>query len=222
MSRPAVTGARDLTRCVDYINQLDRQPQLVVHTGDIVHNGRPEEYAVAGGILSTLRPPFCVMVGNRDERTALRAAFSHLLPENCHPRFIQYMAESEDNCLLMLDTVSSESNQGQLCDERLVHLAGMFDRAGGKPAIIFMHHPPFEITESRYPFQFADWANADAFAALVGQYPNIRSVRCGHSHRQAIGEVSGTTAVTIPSMAEDLRLGSAAGLEVIAPLLQLP
>ena len=213
--------AQDLIRCIDYINKLDRQPQLVIHTGDIVHNGRPEEYAAAGNILSALRSPFCVMVGNRDERAALRAAFSHLLPANCHPHYIQYMAELGDHCLLMLDTVSNESNRGRLCDERLTHLASMLEQADGKPVTIFMHHPTFEITESRYPFQFEDRENADAFATLVGQHPNIRSVRCGHTHRQAKGAISGTKAITIPSIAEDLRLGDHAGLEVIAPLLWL-
>lgn len=224
ISVPAEAGdnrIEDLRRCVTYLNGLVTSPSLVVHTGDISHNGTREEYTAAAAILQQLRVTLFVMMGNRDNRTVLRDAFADHLPDNCHPHFIQYMTEIEGTCLLMLDTVSNESNKGRLCDERLTHLAGMLDQTGGNPVIIFMHHPTFEIVESRYPFQFEDRANADAFATLVDQHPNVRAVRCGHTHRQAISDVAGTTASTIPSIAEDLRLGDAAGLEVIAPLLQL-
>ena len=224
ISVPAEAGdnrIEDLRRCVTYLNNLEARPSLVVHTGDISHNGTQEEYEAASVILQQLNAALFIMAGNRDNREVLRVAFANHLPDNCHPEFIQYMTELEGNCLLMLDTISNESNKGRLCDERLTHLAGMLDQADGKPVTIFMHHPTFEITASRYPFQFEDRANADAFAAIVGQHANISAVRCGHTHRQAIGSVSGATALTIPSMAEDLRLGDAVGLEVIAPVLQL-
>lgn len=224
ISLPAEAGdnrIEDLRRYVTYLNNLEDRPGLVVHSGDISHNGTREEYQAALIVLQQLNAALFVMAGNRDNREVLRDVFADHLPDNCHPEFIQYMTEQEDNCLLMLDTVSVETNKGQLCDERLTHLAGMLDQADGKPVTIFMHHPTFEITESRYPFQFEDRENADAFATLVGQHPNIRSVRCGHTHRNAKGNISGTKAITIPSIAEDLRLGDDAGLEVIAPLLSL-
>lgn len=222
ISLPAEAGdnrIEDLRRYVTYLNNLEDRPGLVVHSGDISHNGTREEYQAALIVLQQLNAALFVMAGNRDNREVLRDVFADHLPDNCHPEFIQYMTEQEDNCLLMLDTVSVETNKGQLCDERLTHLAGMLDQADGKPVTIFMHHPTFEITASRYPFQFE--TGADAFAGVVGRYPNIGSVRCGHTHRQATGEVAGIAALTIPSIAEDLRLGDAVGPDVIAPVLQL-
>ncbi len=38
---------RDFERTIADINALDPAPDVIVHTGDIVHNGRPDEYAEA-------------------------------------------------------------------------------------------------------------------------------------------------------------------------------
>ena len=221
---PAEAGdnrIEDLRRCVTYLNDLENRPGLVVHSGDISHNGTQEEYEAASVILQQLNAMLFVMAGNRDNREVLRAAFADHLPDNCHREFIQYMTERKVDSAFDQIAYTLTWNKGRLCDERLAHLAGMLEQAAGKPVTIFMHHPTFEITASRYPFQFEDRTNADAFSAIVGQHPNIQAIHCGHTHRQAIGDVAGTTALTIPSIAADLRLGGEVGLEVIAPLLQL-
>ena len=48
---------RDFALTIADINALDPPPQAIVHTGDIVHNGRREEYAEAASILAAARAP---------------------------------------------------------------------------------------------------------------------------------------------------------------------
>ncbi|MGH6681746.1 MAG: metallophosphoesterase, partial [Bradyrhizobium sp.] len=36
---------RDFAITIADINSLDPLPDVIVHTGDVVHNGRPDEYA---------------------------------------------------------------------------------------------------------------------------------------------------------------------------------
>ena len=48
---------RDLERCVAAINRLDPGPDVVIHTGDLVHNGKPAEYESVTQILRNLRCP---------------------------------------------------------------------------------------------------------------------------------------------------------------------
>src|SRR5947209_17698760 len=67
---------RDFSLTVADINALDPAPDVIVHTGDIVHNGRQDEYAQAVATLAKARVPVFVLPGNRDDRTNLRAAFS--------------------------------------------------------------------------------------------------------------------------------------------------
>ena len=42
---------RDFTRTIADINGLDPAPDVIVHTGDIVHNGAQDEYAQAAAAL---------------------------------------------------------------------------------------------------------------------------------------------------------------------------
>ena len=63
---------QDFASTIADINALDPAPDVIVHTGDIVHNGRPDEYAQAAAVLAMARAPLYVLPGNKDERTNLR------------------------------------------------------------------------------------------------------------------------------------------------------
>lgn len=211
----------ELCRSVEYVNALDPQPDLVVHTGDVAHDAKPAEYAEALRILDNLQAPLYVIPGNRDERGALRAAFAHRLPETLHSEFVQYAIMRERECVIMLDSVSTQSNKGRLCEARLTHLTKMLDAAGDRKVVVFMHHPPFAVTESDYPCQFEDWSDVDAFSAIVAQHRTVSHIYCGHSHRTSRGKVAGIEASTIPSMASDLRMGPPAGVQDVLPVYRL-
>lgn len=207
----------DLQRCVDYVNGLDPQPDLVVHTGDIAHDGAKAEYEKAAEKLGQLRARLCVIPGNRDDRRELRDAFADRLPANCHEEFVQYLISTEELCVIMLDTMSIDSNKGRLCRTRLDHLNGMLEEADGRPVVLFMHHPPFEIAVASVPFQFEDRANLAEFSEILSCHSNVRRVCCGHSHRAASGHIAGIAASTISSTAEDLRMDKPERMQELWP-----
>ena len=45
----------NLKRCVDSINNLEPQPDIIIHTGDVTQNGTVEEYKIADSILKKLK-----------------------------------------------------------------------------------------------------------------------------------------------------------------------
>src|SRR5262250_2436240 len=113
---------RDFALTVADINALDPAPDVIVHTGDIVHNGRQDEYAQAVATLAKARAPVYVLGGNRDNRANLRAAFSaggYLSPDS---DFIDYAI-----------------------DDYPVRLIELIDAETTKPIAVFTHHPPFEV-----------------------------------------------------------------------------
>ena len=65
----------DLRRTVDAINRMSPAPDVVLHTGDVVHDATAEDYAAARLALSRLTAPLLATVGNRDRRPAFRRAF---------------------------------------------------------------------------------------------------------------------------------------------------
>ena len=199
--------SRDLEECVDDINRLDPLPDVVIHTGDLVQNGSPAEYRVAARILGALSCPLHVAAGNRDDRAAIRSAFpadSYLLADT---PFVQYSVETFPVRLIAVDTLSEKGNQGDFCKVRANNLCAALAGDVTKPTAIFMHHPPFEVRESAYPFQFeSQEAVATLGQALEGQEHVVR-IFCGHTHRDTGGEIAEVPVSSMPSVAIDLRLG---------------
>lgn len=196
----------DLALAVADINALDPLPEAIVHTGDIVHNGRLEEYARAAAILATARVPVYVLAGNKDNRTNLRQAFSPLGYFAPDFDFIQYAIEIHPVRLIALDTISS-GNKGDFCGERLRHLTRLFEAEMAKPIAVFSHHPPFEVTEGPEPLHFED---RDAMARLrsaLRHSGRVVAVFSGHVHRAASGDVGGIPGFVIPAIATALRHG---------------
>jgi 3',5'-cyclic AMP phosphodiesterase CpdA len=196
-----------LERCVADINRLDPLPDAVIHTGDLSQNGKPAEYEAAKRVVGGLRCPFHVAAGNRDDRPAIRRAFPadrYLLPDTL---FVQYCVDAYPVRLIALDTLSEESNQGDFCQIRADSLQAVLAKERTKPTVVFMHHPPFEVHESDYPIQFASWDGVERMSRALAGQSNVVGMFCGHTHRNAAGEVGGVPVSSMPSVAVDLRLG---------------
>lgn len=197
----------DLENCVQAINQLKVPPELVIHTGDIAHNGSPQEYHSAHQLLSQLTVPYFVMAGNRDKRPELLSEFADKRYKLAANGWVQYSIEQYSVRLLMVDTVSEHSNKGQLCAERLDHLEAMLMANTTKPVALFLHHPPYEAVGIPDPFQYEDWNDVENLTALLSRFSNICGMYCGHVHRFIDGSIAGVEASAISCLAGDLRKG---------------
>lgn len=217
-------GARrlcDLEQVVVDINGLDPRPDAVVHTGDLAHNGNEVKYRAAKAILARLRCPFFPVAGNRDEPDLLRGFFSTGRDLRPGTPFFQYAAEDFPVRLLILDSRHRESNQGEFCALREDILTAALDDTPNRPTALFLHHPPFEVVESKYPWQFEERASVDRLDRILRGRDSVVRLFCGHAHRDARGTVGGVPAGTVPSVAVDLRLGDFGDEVGKAPVYQL-
>ena len=203
LDRPERTA--ELEDCIRQINRANPQPDIVVHTGDVAHNGRADEYLLARQLLDNLAAPYIVLAGNRDNRHELLKAFAHVCREPLEDRFVQYSIEQFGVRLLCIDTVSEASNKGRLCPTRLDHIAAMLRADPSRPAVLLLHHPPFAVNVAPDPFQFEDWAQVDALQALILDHPQIQAMLCGHVHREAQTAVGPVSAHVATCIASDLR-----------------
>jgi len=198
----------DLALTVADINTLDPLPDAIVHTGDVAHNGRPDEYAQAANVLAQARAPVYVLAGNKDDRVNLRAAFSSGGYFTAASGFIQYAVETHPVRLIVLDTFSARSKQGDFCDERLRNFTSLIEAETSKPVAVFAHHPPFAVAEGPAPFHFEDRRTMTALRSALRQSGRVVAVFSGHVHRAVSGEVDGIPASVMPSTATALRYGS--------------
>lgn len=211
----------DLENCVRTINELQVPPDLVIHTGDISHNGSSQEYHSARQLLNQLNAPYFVMAGNRDKRSELLTEFADKRYQLPVQGWVQYCIEQYSVRLLMVDTMSEHSNKGQLCAERLQHLETMLLANTTKPTALFLHHPPFEAAGIPDPFQYEDWNDVENLATLLSRFTNICGMYCGHVHRFIDGTIAEVQASAISCLAGDLRKGEVSDAERKLPVYKM-
>jgi Icc protein len=198
---------RDFEITIADINALDPAPDAIVHTGDIVHNGRPDEYGKAVAILERARAPVYVLAGNKDDRANLRVAFSTRGYLSLDTEFIDYAIEDYPVRLIAVDTLSSRSNRGDFCPERAKRLVEMIDAEISKPIAVFAHHPPFEVKVGPDPINFETPEMLERLRQALQHSGRVVAVFSGHVHRAAEGYVGSIPATVMQCIATPLRKG---------------
>ena len=220
ISRDHPDRAGELADCITYINALDNQPDVVVHTGDITQDGHAQEYALAREILDRLTAPYFVLAGNRDNRAQLIGAFGDGRHLHDGLDFVQYTVEDFPVRLVVIDTVSLDSQKGSLCARRLADVEQMLSRDTSRPALVFMHHPPFDVPVAPDPFQFEERAQAEALLAVLQRSPNVCGLHCGHVHRGYETSIGAIEATVLSCLTSDLRWDKPVAVEQGLPVLR--
>lgn len=201
-----VDTAASLARCIARLNALAPRPDAVLVTGDLVDLGTPEEYRHLRALLDTLDLPWYLLVGNHDNRAALREVFADRPELAAGGEFVQYTVDVGPLRVIALDSMLPGQSPGTLCDARLAWLEGELAAAAGKPVVVALHHPPFACGVSHMDrLRLAPDASA-RLAALLAQHPNVERVLCGHVHRPMFVRFGGTIACAVPSPAHQVAL----------------
>lgn len=189
-----------LRRAIDRL--LDRMPALapldaVVVTGDVSDDGSADSYGYARAELERLGLPLLVIPGNHDARAPFRAAFADLpfMPEEGP---IDWLANVGDTAVIGLDTLVEGQGAGALRPETLRFLAEALARAGQRPVVVALHHPPL-----RTGIRFMDaigLATPEALAAVLQEAGGTVTVIAGHVHGVYHGRIGGAVVATAPSI----------------------
>ena len=194
-----------LAKAVDAILRLDRRPDVVLVTGDLADKGVPAEYALVRDELARLSLPTYVIPGNHDRREPLRAAFGGdgYLPMG--EDFLHYAVDLGPLHLIGLDSLVEGAPHGELCALRLGWLERTLAASSLRPTIVMLHHPPF-ATGIAHMDAMGLATGASALTTLIGRYPNVERILCGHVHRPVQTRFAGTIASIAPSTAHAVAL----------------
>lgn len=176
-----------LTAAVEFIRAHLPDAEACVITGDLVDLASEGAYAALAELLDRLPMPVLPLVGNHDDRTLLRQALP--LPESVMGAFVQYAVDLPGAALLCLDTLIPGQDAGELCDDRLRWIEAELARAGDRPVILAMHHPPLKLG---LPMLDPDnLQNGTQLLDLLSRYPNVAMILAGHVHRPIAGVAQG-------------------------------
>ena len=191
-----VDTAKALERCVATLNELTPAPDFVVISGDLADTPTAEEYEHLKRLLSPLRLPFASIPGNHDAREMMRAAFAG--SNHAHRSGpLNQRVEVAGLDLLLLDSSVPGQPHGQLDTSTLEWLDAELASTAERPALLFLHHPPFRA--GIWHMDRQNLLNAEALAAIVQRHPRIQLVATGHVHRAALTMFAGVPATICPA-----------------------
>ena len=199
-----VDTAKALERCVAALNEFAPKPDLVVISGDLADTPVAEEYLYLKRLLAPLQLRFVGIPGNHDSRELMRAAFPQDYAFPSGP--LNQRIEIGGLDLLLLDSSVPGKPHGELDAPTLQWLDATLSSSPDRPALVFLHHPPFKA--GIWHMDRQNLRNAGELAAIVKRHPRVQLIATGHIHRATLAMFAGvpTTICPAPNHAVDLDL----------------
>lgn len=191
--------AASLEKAVSYINTLlplIEPVDLLIVTGDLTDFGTAAAYARFRALMAPLDIPYVALPGNHDDREVMRAAFASepWMPESGP---VNLAAVFDDLLVLGMDTAVAGEPYGALSQETFDWMSSQLALHPGKPVLIAMHHPPFDIGIGHMDRQRLK--TPDALYARLADIPQNVTIACGHVHRFIVSHINGLMVMTVPS-----------------------
>jgi hypothetical protein len=185
-ANPDVAGT--LRRTIELVNAMPASPALVLHTGDITHLSRPEEFDTAAQLLSQLRvTELHTTPGEHDVADASVSEYFNRYGHASDRRGYYSFDHQGVHFIGLINVLNFKANGlGALGQAQLQWLeAGLKGRSASTPIVVFAHMPLWTIYE---PW---GWGTADADQAM-GYLRRFGSVTVlnGHIH-QIVQKIEG-------------------------------
>jgi 3',5'-cyclic AMP phosphodiesterase CpdA len=200
-----VDTAKALERCVAALNAFIPAPDFVVISGDLADTPDAEEYDYLNRLLAPLKLPFAGIPGNHDSRELMRTAFPDAPYAFSSGALNQKIGVGELD-LLLLDSNVPGKPHGLLEAATLQWMDETLSSSTSRPALLFLHHPPF--IAGIWHMDRQNLRNASELADIVKRHPRVRLVATGHLHRAIVTMFAGVpcTICPAPNHAVDLDL----------------
>jgi 3',5'-cyclic-AMP phosphodiesterase len=191
-----VDTAAALARCVEALNRFKPRPDLVVISGDLVDAPVYEAYDQLDRLLWPLDIDFVAVPGNHDGRDLLRAT----IPSRHYARpsgALNAVRAVGDVDVVLIDSTVPGHDYGEVDGGTLAWLDATLAAAPKRPALLFLHHPPFATGIAHMDVQ--NLRNAADLAEILRRHKRALLVAAGHVHRAVVTAFAGVTATICPA-----------------------
>ena len=179
---------RTLNATIELVNHMPQQPALILHTGDITHLSKPEEFDVAQQMLAKLRTQEVHTVpGEHDVADATVSEYFKRFGQPSNNKGYYSFEHSGVHFMALINVLQAkDGGAGYLGEEQLAWAtADLRGRSASTPIVVFAHMPLWDIYE---PW---GWRTSDATGVLaeLRRFGSV-TVLNGHIH-QIIQKVEG-------------------------------
>ncbi len=188
-----------LRAAVDAVNVLSPAPDLVVMTGDQINDGSEDSYRAIKDVLSYLRFPCHMAMGNHDYRPVFRRIMLEESVANSAPYY--YALDRAGHRIIVLDTQDEGEVAGRLDDVQLDWLERAL--SSNPPSVICMHHPPVPVGVAWMDELILQ--ESGRFLRICNARPALQLILCGHVHHDFCMKLDHATVLTAPSVGLQFR-----------------
>lgn len=173
---------------------------LILATGDLVHDGTPAAYQRIFSHLGNFGLPVYCLPGNHDEAMALQ--------QSLDDGPIQYVEHTHhgDWHFIFLDSTIADSEKAHLSQETLQTLETHLQSAPDTHTLICLHHQPVPTGSEWLDTMAVD--NAAEFFAIIENHPQVRGILWGHVHQEFDGMYRNIRLMSSPSTCVQFLPGS--------------
>ena len=179
-ANPDVSGT--LSAAIEAINALETQPAFVIHTGDITHLAKPEQFDTAKQLLSSLRAPLFTLPGEHDflGSDPGKAYFGAFAGDRVqHSGTGWYSWDQAGTHFIALVNVFNFEKMGLLGSDQLSWLErDLQSQKSQTPIVVFAHVPLYALYEA-WGWTTQDGAKA---LAMLQRFDRV-TVLNGHIHQ---------------------------------------
>src|ERR1700722_10612416 len=191
-----VDTAKALEHCVLALNEFRPRPDLVVISGDLADTPVVQEYEYLKRLLDRLQLTFVGIPGNHDWRELMRAGFPQADYAFASGPLNQ-RTEIGGLDLVLLDSSVPAKPHGELDAPTLQWLDATLSSSPDRPALLFLHHPPFKA--GIWQMDRQNLPNARELASIVKPHPRVQLIAPGHIHRATFTMFAGVPATICPA-----------------------
>ncbi len=173
---------------------------LILATGDLVHDGTPAAYQRIFSHLEEFGLPVYCLPGNHDEALALQQSLDDGLiqyPEHIHHGNWHF---------IFLDSTIADSEKAHLADASLQMLEKHLRSAPDTHTLVCLHHQPVPTGSKWLDTMAVD--NAAAFFDIIDKHPQVRGILWGHVHQEFDGLHNDIKLMSSPSTCVQFLPGS--------------
>ena len=193
-----IDAAATLTTVLEHI-RLHELPDLMLLTGDLVHDPDEPSYSRLLDLLKPMSVPIYAIPGNHDDPVVMTSVLTAPVR---HEREVQLA----DWRILLLNSWLEGEHAGYLPETELDWLHGRLDAHPDTPTLIALHHPPVTIGS---PWMDAmGLQNAGDLLAILDSQPQVAAVIWGHIHQRFESERNGVQLLGSPSTCVQFKPGS--------------
>ncbi len=190
-SLAGINTEQSLLHLLDIAKEYILPVDLILVTGDLIHDASPKGYQRLKGHLLALNAQTYCIPGNHDDIATMEQHIS------CDKIGTHTMSTHGNWALIMLDSAVPGKVSGHLNDQQLDLLKAGLEANQDRHVLVSLHHHPISLGSAWIDQLALD--NPDELFSILDQYHNVRGLLWGHAHQRYEGERNGVKLMGSPS-----------------------